>query len=343
MMAMSWLCGILKGNTLRSGGVSRRVAQGLTRGLACALLQFAGLLLLGLPTRAQTVPNAASVAPAAKTAPAQTVTVTAPVPAAPGAAAETGWQLVASIRLPNPGPASLDRRGTLYVADAANNLRQFGRDGQALNTYAPTQPGRVGQVEAWNLTQTLLFYDDRQQIVLLDRFLALISEIRLADYLPDATVRTATLAPDGRLWLLDESTLTLRTLDPQAGLLPQSTPLDLIIGRARPDFRFLRHYQNSLYLVDRASGVFVFDNFGNYQKKLPLPGLSYVGFRADELYYFDATGLHFLDLYKLRERALPWPAALLTAGGPAAVRQVLLGESHAYILTTDGVQIYRLP
>jgi hypothetical protein len=29
-----------------------------------------------------------------------------------------------------PGPASLDRRGTFYVADAANNLRQFGRDGQ---------------------------------------------------------------------------------------------------------------------------------------------------------------------------------------------------------------------
>jgi hypothetical protein len=81
----------------------------------------------------------------------------------------------------------------------------------------------VGQVEAWNLTQTLLFYDDRQQLVLLDRFLAPISEIRLADFLPDATVRTATLAPDGRLWLLDESTLTLRTLSSQLGLLPQTT------------------------------------------------------------------------------------------------------------------------
>ena len=307
------------------------------------------MLSMGFAAAAQTVPNAASVAPAAKAAPAQTVTAppaSGAVPPAgdrPGGTApqDAGWQLVATIKLPNPGPASLDRRGTLYVADADNNLRQFGRDGQALNTYAPPQPGHVAQVEAWNLTQTLLFYDDRQQLVLLDRFLAPLSEIRLADYLPDATVRAATLAPDGRLWLLDESTLTLRTLSPQTGLLPQTTPLDLIIGRARPDFCFLRHYQNSLYLVDRASGVFVFDNFGSYQKKLPLPGLSYVGFQADELYYFDAAGLHFFDLYKLRERQLPWPAALLAAGGPATVRQVLLSDDYAFLITTAGVQVYR--
>jgi hypothetical protein len=289
------------------------------------------LLSLAVTTQAQTVPNAASVAPAGTAAPVQT---TAPATAVPTAAGT--WRLVATIKLPNPGPASLDRRGTLYVADADNNLRQFGREGQALNTYAPPQPGRVAQVEAWNLTQTLLFYDDRQQLVLLDRFLAPISEVRLADYLPEATVRTATLAPDGRLWLLDESILALRILSPQTGLLPQTTPLDLLIGRARPDFRFLRHYQNNLYLVDRASGILVFDNFGNYQKKLPFAGLSYVGFRGDELYYAAADGMHFFDLYKLQERQLPWPATL----DPTAVRQVLLGEHQAYVLTAAGVQVY---
>lgn len=317
---------------MRRGWVSRRGAQRFARRLAALLLLSASTAL------AQTVPNAASVAPAAKAAPAQTVT--APTPPPPGKAGEAGWELVATIQLPNPGPASLDRRGTLYVADANNNLRQFARDGQVLNTYAPPQPGRVGLVEAWNLTQTLLFYDDRQQLVLLDRFMAPLSEIRLADYLPDATVRTATLAPDGRVWLLDESTLTLRTLDPQAGLRLQNTPLDLLIGRARPDFRFLRHYQNNLYLVDRTSGIFVFDNLGNYQKKLPFPGLNYVGFRGDELYYFAADGLHFFNLYKLQERRQPWPP---TPFDPASVRQVLLGEDAVYFVTAAGVLVYRLP
>ena len=333
MMVLTWPFAILNSST---GAPS----SGVVRGGAQLLTAFALLLGVLAGASAQTVPNAASVAPAATSAPVQVVSAPATTAQqkAETVAGTQPWQLVATIKLPNPGLASIDRRGTFYVADADNNVRQFGRDGQPLNTYAPPQPGHVAQLEAWNLTQTLLFYDDRQQLVLLDRFMAVIAQIRLADYVPDGTIRTATLAPDGRIWLLDESTLTLRALNPQTGLLPQTTPLDLIIGRARPDFRFLRHYQNNLYLVDRTSGIFVFDNLGNYQKKLPFPGLSYVGFRGDELYYSDAGGVHFFDLYKLSERQQPWPA---TVNG-ATVRQLLFSEQYAYVITSTGIAIYQL-
>ncbi|MGI4884226.1 MAG: hypothetical protein ACRYFR_04630 [Janthinobacterium lividum] len=286
-----------------------------------------------------TVPNAASVAPAAVVAP-----VEAPRPAANAAPALAevpaagAWALVRTLRLPNPGAASLDRRGGLYVADADNNIRQFGPEGLPLNTYAPTQPGHVGQLEAFNLTNTLVFYDDRQQLVLLDRFLAPLSELRLADYL-DGTVRVATLAPDNQVWLLDESTLTLREFDPGALRLVQNTPLDLLIGRTRPDFRFIRQYQNNTYLVDKTTGVYVFDNLGNYKKKLPLPGLNTVGFRGDELYYLDGGQVRFFHLYNLTSRAVALPAA----ADAGALRQVLVGEQYAYLFTAQGVAVYRLP
>ncbi|AWM33404.1 hypothetical protein [Hymenobacter nivis] len=299
-----------------------------------------GLLLaagsLGAQAQA-TLPSAASVAPAAVVAP-----VEAPRPAAAAAPAEvpaTGaWALVRTLRLPNPGAASLDRRGGLYVADADNNIRQFGPEGLPLNTYAPAQPGHVGQLEAFNLTNTLVFYDDRQQLVLLDRFLAPLSELRLADYL-DGTVRVATLAPDNQIWLLDESTLTLREFDPGTLRLVQNTPLDLLIGRTRPDFRFIRQYQNNTYLVDKTTGVYVFDNLGNYKKKLPLPGLNMVGFRGDELYYLDGSQVRFFHLYNLTSRAV----ALPTAADAGALRQVLVGEQYAYLFTAQGVAVYRLP
>ena len=282
------------------------------------------------------MPSAASAAPAA----AQPVAPVQPVLAAPGdtsAVPASTWKLLRLIKLPNPGAASLDRRGSLYVADADNNLRQYGPEGIALNTYAPTQPGHAALVEAWNVTSTLLFYDDRQQLVLLDRFLAPITEVRLGDYL-DGTVRTATLAPDNRIWLLDESNLVLREFDPVSLRLVQNTPLDLLIGRSRPDFRFLRQYQNNTYLVDRSTGVYVFDNLGTFKKKLPFPGLSTVGFRGDELYYLDAGALHFFHLYNLTERRLPLPTGL----DPATVRQVLVGEAYAYIFTAAGVAVYQL-
>ena len=317
MMGRSWSCSILSSNARpgwRWGGVLA-VLGGLAAGAARAQVS---------------VPAAASVAPA--------VQVPAALPgAAPVAPPLASWKLLRLIKMPNPGAASLDRRGALYVADADNNLHQYGPEGLPLNTYAPTQPGHVAQVEAWNVTSTLLFNDDRQQLVLLDRFLALIAEVRLADYL-DGTVRVATLAPDNRIWLLDESNLVLREFDPTTQRLIQNTPLDLLIGRSRPDFRFLRQYQNNTYLVDRTTGVYVFDNLGTYRKKLPFVGLNMVGFRGDELYYFDAGVIHFFHLYNLSERQVALPAGV----APGAVRQVLVGEGFAYIFTASGVAVYQL-
>ena len=336
MMATSWPCGILSSSAdlrvRRAGGISRSVAQ-------CLKTQcLAVFLLLGIAARAQTtVPAAASAAPAA----AQPVAPVQPVPQPPldASAAPTvaPWKLLRVIKLPNPGAASLDRRGALYVADADNNLRQYGPEGLPLNTYAPAQPGHVAQVEAWNVASTLVFNDDRQQLVLLDRFLALISEVRLGDVL-DGTVRVATLAPDNNIWLLDESTLTLREIDPNTLRAVQSTPLDLLIGRSRPDFRFIRQYQNNIYLVDRSTGVYVFDNLGNYKKKLPFPGLSMVGFRGDELYFLEAGALRFFHLYNQTERRVVLPIGV----DPAAVRQVLVGETYAYIFTAAGVTVYQM-
>ena len=291
--------------------------------------------LLTLNSYAQgTVPSAASVAPASRVAPVETPPRP---PAAPAPDATATWALVKTLTLPATGAASLDRRGTLYLADRENNLRQLSRDGQPLNTYSPTQPGHIALIEAWNQNSLLVFYDDRQQVLLLDRFLAPLSEIRLADYV-DGTVRTATLAPDGLLWLLDESALTLREFDPQALRLVQSTPLDLIIGRSRPDFRFLRQYQNNVYLVDHTSGIFVFDNLGNYRKKLPFTGLDFITFRGDELVYLSGGQLHFFHLYNLTERTQPLPAGL----DATTVRQVLLSDQLAYFITPLGVSIYRL-
>jgi len=305
----------------------------------CASLRNSALLAAWLPLAAvaqSTVPSAASVAPAARVAPVEAAPAnkaagaTEPAPGAPA------WTLVKTIVLPNPGPASLDRRGVLYLADRDNNLRQLGRDGQPLNTYSPTQPGHVAVIEAWNQNSLLAFYDDRQQVLLLDRFLAPLAEIRLADYF-DGTVRTATLAPDGQLWLLDESALTLREFDPQALRVVQSTPLDLIIGRSRPDFRFLRQYQNNLYLVDHTSGIFVFDNLGNYRKKLPFASLDFIAFRGDELAYLAGGQLHFFHLYNLTERTQPLPAGL----DATTIRQVLFDEQLAYFITPNGVSIYQ--
>lgn len=298
-------------------------------------LPFLGaLLLLAGSIQAQTTaPRAGSVVPPARTAPDSiNQGKIAPQSTLP---ATNGWTLVRTISMRQPGAASLDRRGNLYVADDQDNVRQYGPDGQPLNVYSPPLPGHTAQLEAWNVSKIMAFYDDRQEIRLLDRFLAPITQIRLGDFF-DGLVRVATLAPDDKLWLLNESDLTLRQFDPTVQRFGQTTPLDLLIGRSKPDFRFLRQYQNNLYLVDRNGGVYVFDNLGNYRKKLPFTGLTTLGFRGDELYYLSDGVVRFFHLYTLAERTLPLPAAV------SGINQVLVGEQYTYLLTPTAVMVYKL-
>ncbi len=58
---------------------------------------------------------------------------------------------------------------------------------------------------------------------------------------------------------------------------------------------------------------------------------------GDELYYFDGGAIHFFHLYNLTERRMALPTGI----NPAEVRQVLVGESIAYIFTPAGVAVYQ--
>jgi hypothetical protein len=189
-------------------------------------------------------------------------------------------------------------------------------------------------VEAWSPAKITVFYDDRQRVQLLDRFLTPLGQADLREY-TDGTIRAATLAADDRLWLFDETTFRLLKIDTRVNQIVFENPLELVLDRRQHDISFLREYQSKLYLVDRLSGIYVFDNMGNYQKKLPLPNLSYVGFVGDELYYLSENQLHFQHLYTFQTRTIPLPAQALP------YRQALVGDKFVYLLTNDSLFAYR--
>ena len=144
----------------------------------------------------------------------------------------------------------------------------------------------------------------------------------------------ATFSGDDQLWLYNESNFTLSTIDSRTYKPLVSTPLILLLNRPRFDVRFLREYQNNLYLVEKNTGVLVFDNMGNYRKTLPFPGLDYVGFLGEELYYLKDNQLHFFHLYNGAERQVD----LLPGNN---YKNALVGEEFLYLFSEKGVDIFR--
>ncbi len=229
----------------------------------------------------------------------------------------------------------MDRLNQFYLTDAKNNLFKFAEDGRLLQSFSPPQAGKVSLVEGWNMLKVFLFYDGQGQAVLLDRFLNPISQVNL-NRPTDGNIRLATLAADDRFWAFNESDFSLLKFDPRLNEAVLQTPLNQILQPGQYDLRFMREYQNTVYLVDRKSGIYLFDNLGSYKKKLPFAGLSYVGFRGNELYFLKDQTVHFFDLYSNKKRAVPAPAG-------KKYQQVLLGDKYWYFVGEKGVDIFSLP
>ncbi|MGV3585457.1 MAG: hypothetical protein ACO1OF_00500 [Adhaeribacter sp.] len=242
---------------------------------------------------------------------------------------------IRSVPVNKPEAISLDRLSNIYVTDAKNILYKFDPSGKATQTFSPPATGHVANVEAWNMVKTLLFYDDRQQITLLDRFLTPITSARLSDF-TNGIIRTATLAADDRVWLLNESDVTLSKVDIRYPDAVLKTELNQILTESAGDIRFMREYQNNLYILDRVSGIYIFDNMGNYKKKLPIAGLNYIGFKDEDLYYVKENQLIFLNLYTQKIRTVNLPAG-------KSYQKVLAGEKFYYFFTPAGFDIYSLP
>lgn len=204
---------------------------------------------------------------------------------------------------------SIDRNGHVYLLDQKRNIVQLDSLGQPVNVFSPPARGRIATIDAWNPMKILAFYQDRQQLLLLDRFLRPISSTSFSDYDLNGTIRAAALASDDGFWLFNETGFSISKLDMRQRRITSETPLNLILDRDRFDIRMIHEYQNMVYMLDYNGGIYVFDNLGNYKKKLPYTGIPYISFRNNELYFIKDNKLHFLDLYTSLVTTLALPAS----------------------------------
>jgi hypothetical protein len=237
-----------------------------------------------------------------------------------------------------PSAISLDRLGNFYFADQRRTVYKFSPDGTPTSTYSPAISGGISSIEARNGIKILVFSYDQQRITLLDRFLREISFLDLSR-LPENTnndlFKAATFSGDDQFWLFNESTFSITKINALTQQRYFSTALNLIVRQKSYDVRFMREYQNNLYVVEKSAGIFVFDNMGNYRKTLPFSGLDYIGFTGDELYYLKDGKLHFYHLYNGQVRQIP-------VAPEHNYRNVLVGEKMLYLFSDRGVDIFTI-
>lgn len=200
-----------------------------------------------------------------------------------------------------------DRYGNVYVVEKDGVIHQFDSLGRKLLVYSPPTVAEVSLLEARSTVRLFAFYRDLQSYTLLNRFLTPIENYKFENE-NIGFVRLANLSADNQLWILDDVDFAIKKFNKNFNQIVLKTPLDLLFVENNYDINYLCEYQNQLFLNDRYTGILIFDNLGNFKRKIALVrGLEQFNFLNEEIYFLENNAIRFLHLYHTTERILPLP------------------------------------
>lgn len=228
---------------------------------------------------------------------------------------------------------STDRYGNIYVADRKGNVYKYDINGTQQSIFSPAKLADVSLLEAWNTVKIFIFYKDLQEYVLSDRFMSATPGYKF-NMENVGFARMATLANDNNIWVIDDVDFSLKKVDGANGKILYTNPLQLVLPAAEYDISFMREYQNTLFIADANSGILVFDNLGNYRKKLFYKNVKHIGFSENYMYLVQNGKLVQFNLYTFEEKITELP--------DAEILQVTVFENKLIAITPKGLQIYKI-
>jgi hypothetical protein len=242
----------------------------------------------------------------------------------------TGLELLAKVNF-KADNFTTDNQGNLYLSKA-DELKKYSRDGLLLHPYSDKSLGRITSVDATNFLKLLVFYRDFSKMVFLDNMLAPTGEpIQLQRFQLEQATLAATSHNNG-MWLYDQFAFKLIRLGQN---LKQSheTPNIMQLFGYPINPNFLLEINNVVYLNNPETGILVFDMYGTYSKTIPIMGLESFQVYDNKLFYFKNKEFRSYNLRTLEESKIEVPEA--------APRNVRIERNRLYVLTRDGLNIYR--
>ena len=199
------------------------------------------------------------------------------------------------VQIDSANSFSVDRYDNIYLVTDKQDVVHFQKK---INNYSPKKRKKIDHIEAWNSLHLFLFNKEYQEYTLLDKYLTPISttSFNLDEV---GFILFATTAIDGNIWTIDATDFTLKKINIRNNKTLFTTNLNFVILQDDIEVLFMKESGNFLYVCTSKNGILVFDNMGNYKKKLPFNAVSFLGFRENEIYFVMNNELCFFNLLSL--------------------------------------------
>ncbi len=174
----------------------------------------------------------------------------------------------------------LDLLGQLYFVNGSE-LKKYSKDAVLLNTFSNLYLGDITSLDVSDPMNILLYYDDNNQIILLDNQLAVKnSPIDLSE-LGYEQASLVCLSYNNGFWLFDPISQALIRFNNLLDETDNSGNILNVTGYQIQPVQLIER-DNQVILRDNKYGIFVFDRFGNYIKRIPFVNIDDLYIRSGQ-------------------------------------------------------------
>ncbi len=180
-----------------------------------------------------------------------------------------------------------DRLGNLY-AIKKSFIWMYNKDGDSLRAFNSTQFGDVSYLDTTNPYKLLAFFKDYNVGIFLDNFLSENGPLIDFQQLGFDQATLVCLSRENGFWVFDQIRQKVLRLDENYKVTHETVSFIQWFGR-QLNPNFMIQYNNRLYLNEAESGIYVFDHFGTYLKKIPLLGIKDMQVLEGVIGYLEGT------------------------------------------------------
>lgn len=182
----------------------------------------------------------------------------------------------------NIASVAMDNLDNLYIISSTGQIKKMNAAGDSVGVYNQARNyGKLYSIDVSNPLKLLLFYKEFSTVVILDRFLANQSTLDLKKFsiLDPSAIGNAY---DNNIWVYDEYDNKLKKIDEKGNKLLETADFRTVFDESIAPQKILND-NGLVYLADTAKGVFVFDNYGSFKRKIALKNFQTIAIANDNV------------------------------------------------------------
>lgn len=238
----------------------------------------------------------------------------------------TAQKKITVIDIKDVASAYVDRPGDLYILHTDNTISKFDTLGMPIasprfektpTVFEPRDGARMFTYSADHKQGSFFSSATKQEFTIHDHY-------ALEPIL-------ATSSGDNGIWVVDKADWSIKRIDLKTSKVIAEALINRTQFEGEPKIVAIREYQNFLFVLEKNTGILIFNGLGKQIKKIDAPNITYFNFLGEELYYKNNDKLIFYDLFDGTTRKEASDEKSL---------YTLLTDARKYVVYADRIDVF---